>query len=216
MCGRRKTLCAYYLYKPLCNVSQVSLRHDRQQPPYHPQRTDLSTCGPIKTLEQIELSDGTPNSPDDTPHDPPRTISIASLHPNTMFLNTLDIRARMKLREPMEDSIKRAHVILHIQDLVAGGKLYFTKHVLPELRDACSFAISGKTGNGFASFDAWRKNARSSARLFPAALIFTAAAHKNKLIGFLNVQKQLVQAIQDQKEQMAYCTRNIDVCNKSF
>ena len=134
-----------------------------------------------------------------------------------MFLNTLDIRARMKLREPMQDSIKRAHVILHIQDLVAGGKLYFTKHVLPELRDACSFTTSvEKTGHGFASFDAWRKNSRSSARLFPAALIFTAAAHKNKLIGFLNVQKQLVQAIQDQKEQMAYCTRNIDVSSDLF
>jgi hypothetical protein len=32
----------------------------------------------------------------------------------------------------------------------------------------------------------------------------------------LNVQKQLVQAIQDQKEQMAYCTRNIDVSSVLF
>ena len=132
------------------------------------------------------------------------------------MIGSLDIRERMKLREPMGESIKRAENIVHIQHLVAGGKKHWTQSVMPELLEAANYISSTKrnscdtTGNAYFSFDQWRKHKRSASRLFPAALIFTAAAHKCKLRNYLKMQNDLNAAINNHRDQIKFCTHHID------
>ena len=126
------------------------------------------------------------------------------------------LRRHIKLvTAPLEESIQKARTIVHLQDLVAGGKKIWTKDVMPQLIAATHHTTSltkrsNDLGDGFSSFDRWRKDNRSSERMFPAALIFLASAAKKKLQDFLSVQRGLDAAIEEHQKQMNYCNGEIE------
>ena len=119
-----------------------------------------------------------------------------------------------KVKQPLLESIDKARTIIHLQDLVAGGKKNWTQLIMPQLLTATHHteSLTKRTieqGDAFPSFDRWIKDNRGKQRMFPAALIFIASAAKKKLQAFLEVQKGLQAAIEDHQDQMNYCIQEI-------